>query len=562
VRENKSYINILHRNQYATFEDNNQNYFLGFSNKLNENAALGISVYSQWSGVVQEFGFNANYATAVKLGDESKLTFGTNVTYYTEGLDQNRVVVAATDTKISEAKKESKIAVQPAVTLSLGGFDFGLYATELFKYNQTTNEFLTNLSTKSVKASVQYTHQFLANRGLFANARLMPMVQVGKNKEGGLGYVGSLLLDLPNYGWLQTNFDDDYGLSLGLGFNLSKRMSLGYLLEKDLMTDDADLGWNHEISLAYTFDNHGSSMDAYADSSEDAKVDRIVRNYEEQILRLTAENKKNQENNNANLANRSFKNQISTEIEDDINGMAYENRLILDEMIIRQDSIEAARDAAFERRLKSLVDVLKKEIKENINPENKEEEMVPVPPEYTALAANTETNSTKNTVVSNQDSNDRFNDVQDFLKVNETKMSNARKVEEKTVEVVAETTSQPIVEKDANAREIKDYTKLPIKILNQSDIVGVKSGYYVIANVYSNKKYLNAFMQTLKEQGLDARQFYNKENGLHYVYLADYNYKEEAETAYVSNLNGKYNEEKWIMQVDDHSAVVNNIYED
>ena len=423
VRENKSYINILHRNQYATFEDNNQNYFLGFSNKLNENAALGISVYSQWSGVVQEFGFNANYATAVKLGDESKLTFGTNVTYYTEGLDQNRVVVAATDTKISEAKKESKIAVQPAVTLSLGGFDFGLYATELFKYNQTTNEFLTNLSTKSVKASVQYTHQFLANRGLFANARLMPMVQVGKNKEGGLGYVGSLLLDLPNYGWLQTNFDDDYGLSLGLGFNLSKRMSLGYLLEKDLMTDDADLGWNHEISLAYTFDNHGSSMDAYADSSEDAKVDRIVRNYEEQILRLTAENKKNQENNNANLANRSFKNQISTEIEDDINGMAYENRLILDEMIIRQDSIEAARDAAFERRLKSLVDVLKKEIKENINPENKEEEMVPVPPEYTALAANTETNSTKNTVVSNQNSNDRFNDVQDFLKVNETKMS-------------------------------------------------------------------------------------------------------------------------------------------
>jgi len=84
----------------------------------------------------------------------------------------------------------------------------------------------------------------------------------------------------------------------------------------------------------------------------------------------------------------------------------------------------------------------------------------------------------------------------------------------------------------------------------------------VIANVYKNKKYLNAFMETLKEQGLDARQFYNKENGLHYVYLADYNYKEEAETAYVSNLNGKYNDEKWIMQVDDHSAVVNNMYED
>ncbi|CAM3505552.1 PorP/SprF family type IX secretion system membrane protein [Zobellia roscoffensis] len=563
VRENKSYINILHRNQYATFEDNNQNYFLGFSNKLNDKSALGISVYSQWSGVVQEFGFNANYATAVQLGDESKLTFGTNITYYTEGLDQNRIVVAETDTKISDAKKESKVAVQPGVTLSLGGFDFGLYATELFKYNQTTNEFLTNLSTKSVKASVQYTHQFLANRGLFANARLMPMVQVGKNKDGGLGYVGSVLLDLPNLGWFQTNFDDDYGLSLGLGFNLSKRMSLGYLLEKDLMTDDADLGWNHEVSLAYTFDNHGSSMDAYADSSEDAKVDRIVRNYEEQILRLTAENKKNNERNNTPIANRGFTNSISTEIEEDINGMAYENRLILDEMIIRQDSIDAARDAAFEERLKSLVDVLKKEIKENMKPDV-EEEVMPVPPEYTALASNTVKDTPKNVTTAN-DSDARFNDVQDFLAVNETQMSGVSKqerIQEKTVEVVAETASKPIVEEDANAKEIKDYVKLPIKILNQSDIVGVKSGYYVIANVYSNKKYLNAFMETLKEQGLDARQFYNKENGLHYVYLADYNFKEDAKTAYVSNLNGKYNDEKWIMQVDDHSAVVNNTYED
>ena len=560
VRENKSYINILHRNQYATFEDNNQNYFLGFSNKLNDHAALGISVYSQWSGVVQEFGFNANYATAVKLGDESRLTFGTNITYYTEGLDQNRIVVADTDTKISDAKKESKVAVQPGVTLSLGGFDFGLYATDLFKYNQTTNEFLTNLSTKSVKASVQYSHQFLANRGLFANARLMPMVQVGKNKDGGLGYVGSILLDLPSYGWFQTNFDDDYGLSLGLGFNLSKRMSLGYLLEKDLMTDDADLGWNHEVSLAYTFDNHGSSMDTFADGSEDAKVDRIVRNYEEQILRLKEESKKNSQRNNSSLANRSFKNTISTEIEDEMSGMAYENRLILDEMILRQDSIDAARDAAFEERLKSLVDVLKQEIKENLKPQI-EEDVVPVPPEYTALAANTENNTSKKTIAK-QDNEARFNDVQDFLAANDTQMSDSTKEVEKTVEVVAETQTKPIVEEGADKKEIKDYVKLPIKILNQSDIVGVKSGYYVIANVYKNKKYLNAFMETLKEQGLNARQFYNKENGLHYVYLADYNYKEDAKTAYVSNLNGKYNDEKWIMQVDDHSAVVNNMYED
>ena len=296
VRENKSYINILHRNQYATFEDNDQNYFLGFSNKLNDRTALGASVYSQWSGVVQEFGFNANYATAVRLSDKNKLTFGANLTYFTEGLDRNRVIVADADNKLEDTQKESQIAIQPGVTLSLGQFDFGVYAQDLFKYNQTTNEFITTIGTKSVKASVQYTYEFMQNRGMLANARLMPLVQVGQNQDGSISYIGSMLLDMPDYGWFQTNFDQQYGLSLGLGFNLSKKMSLGYLLERDVLNDEADLGWNHEVTLAYTLDREHNAKGLFAEGSEDEKVDRIVRNYEEQILALKQEVEKNKAN--------------------------------------------------------------------------------------------------------------------------------------------------------------------------------------------------------------------------------------------------------------------------
>ena len=288
VRENKSYLNILHRNQYATFDDNSQNYFLGFSNKLNDHTAVGIGVYSQWSGVVQEFGFNANYASSVRLGDKSVLTFGTNVTYFNQGLDKNRVVVSTDDPEIADARKESKIAVQPGINLSLGSFDFGLYAEDLVKYNQTTNEFLTDLSTKSVKASVQYTHSFEHSRGLFENARLMPMAQVGQNYDGSLYYFGSMLLDLPNYGWLQTTVDQEYGVAAGVGFNLSEKMSLGYLMEKDLSSDDANLGWNHEITLAYKFKDDDLAI-SVADNSSDNQIDNIVRNYEEQIANLIEE---------------------------------------------------------------------------------------------------------------------------------------------------------------------------------------------------------------------------------------------------------------------------------
>jgi type IX secretion system PorP/SprF family membrane protein len=500
VRENKSYLNILHRNQYATFEDNTQNYFLGFSNKLNERTAVGIGVYSQWSGVVQEFGFNANYATAVQLGEKSALTFGANVTYFNQGLDKNRVVIAENDPQVAEARKESKIAVQPGINLSLGNFDFGIYAQDLLRYNQTTNEFLTNLNMESVRASVQYTHSFNTARGLFENARFMPLLQMGKHVDGSLAYLGSVLLDLPKYGWLQTTIDDRYGISAGVGFNMGKRMSLGYLMEKNMDKVDANLGWNHELSLAYTFKEDEDFGNAYVDSSTDSKIDRIVRNYEEQIAELMADRK----GESKKVKKRPSQNSASAE---DGNSLAYQNRLILDELILRQDSIEEARTAAFEQKFETVVRLLRNDVKNSI----------------------------------------RAN-LEDFNQEQEEKwvMNNLQKNID-----------------DAYASEKKKhFAKLPIKVLGDSDDIGVKSGYYVIANVYSNTKYLNAFMEDLKRKGISAKQFYNKENGLHYVYLADYDYKKDAQTAFVSDLNGKYSDEKWIMQVDNATATASNTFEE
>lgn len=499
VRENKSYLNILHRNQYATFDDNSQNYFLGFSNKLNDHTALGIGVYSQSTGVIQEFGFNANYATSVRLGTNSKLAFGTNITYVNKGVDKNRVVVSEQDPAISDARMESKIAIQPGINLSLGNFDFGVYAEDLFRYNQTTEEFVTNLSLNSVKTSVQYTHEFQAGRGLFKNARLMPLAQVGQNLDGSLYYLGSLVLDMPSYGWLQTTIDQEYGISAGVGFNLSKTMSLGYLMEKDLSSQEANLGWNHELSLAYTFKNENSMANSYVDNSNDSKVDRIIRNYEEQISDLLAEKDKRQKNAKFKV------DMINGKVDE--NTLAYQNKLILDELMLRQDSIEGSRIAAFEERFETIVRLLRNDIKDNIK-----------------------------------------SSLQNFASEEETYLASRNKEEER--------------ENKYRDFDAKHYASLQVKVLGDADVIGVKSGYYLIANVYKNKKYLNAFVASLEKKGLEPKQFYNKENGLYYVYLADYDAKQEAQVATVTDLGGKYRDEKWIMQVDSSTATASNSYED
>ncbi|MFS4418563.1 PorP/SprF family type IX secretion system membrane protein [Maribacter sp. 2307ULW6-5] len=500
VRENKSYFNLLHRNQYAMFQDNSQNYFLGFSNRLNDRTAVGIGVYSQWSGVVQEFGFNANYATSVPLGEKSALAFGANLTYLNQGLDKNRVVGQENDPAIQAAGKESKIAVQPGMNLSLGRLDVGLYAQDLLRYNQTTNEFVVRPGLEGLRASVQYTHPFTAASGLFKDARIMPLLQLGRNDRGNLAFLGSLVLDLPHLGWVQTTLDDRHGLSGGLGVNLGQRMSLGYLMEKNLTGQEANLGWNHELSLGYTFKEQQTPSKGYVDSSTDSTIDRIVRNYEEQIAALIAEQQKDD-------GKRNHGEHTGLPGADASLDLAQQNRLILDELILRQDSMEQARTAAFEQKFETVVRMLRNDVRNGIKASLAGMEAQ----QGARLAVNTRETATKG--------------------------------------------DQPNQAK-------REYVKMPIKVLGQEDAIGVKPGYYVIANVYSNQRYLKAFMQDLADRGIAAREFYNRENGLHYVYLADYDHKEDAQTAFASHLNGRYKKEKWIMQVDHAYATASNDYEE
>ncbi len=582
VRENKSYVNILHQNQYATFNDNNQNYFLGFGNKLNDNTAMGLGVYSHRAGVVQEFGLSANYATSVQLGRISSLSFGTNITYLNSGIDKNRIIASENDPEILDARKETRLALQPGLVYSVGAMDFGLYAQDLISYNQTTNSVITNFSDKSLKASVQYTHELNARRGLFANGRVMPLLQVHRDEEENFSIAGSVLLDLPDYGWLQSTLDDRYGLSVGLGFNLGKKMTLGYVFEKNFLKYGASLGWNHELSLAYTFKNDFpnrrkpivNSTYRKPTPSKKRKSDPLVKNYEQEIKKLKDEIQRrdqgiplgdqnsteemedlgindgsanqmlrlgsgNDSNSNCECQNTlAYQNHlilkellkkqyaknddskdhiinltVNTANADTVNKnddcqntLAYENRLILDGLILRQDSLESANKKEIDKRFDMLVRILKNEIKQYMKT--------------------------------------------DLQKLDDEQYETAvADIQEKTIYRI-------------NNAENKDYAKLPIRMEQQSGIAGLRTGYYLIANVYKNKENVDSFINELKHKGINAKQFYNEEKGLYYVYLADYSKKDEAEMAYTTDLEGTYLKEKWIMKINNNPATVDNLYED
>jgi hypothetical protein len=57
-------------------------------------------------------------------------------------------------------------------------------------------------------------------------------------------------------------------------------------------------------------------------------------------------------------------------------------------------------------------------------------------------------------------------------------------------------------------------------------------------------------MEDLKSKGLQAQYFKNPDNGLNYVYLAKYEENEMAYAAYQSKMEGKYQDDIWIMHVE------------
>ncbi len=78
---------------------------------------------------------------------------------------------------------------------------------------------------------------------------------------------------------------------------------------------------------------------------------------------------------------------------------------------------------------------------------------------------------------------------------------------------------------------------------------GLEPGYYLIANVFGTKKYFEAFMKKLSDEGLQPKSFYRAKNKYNYVYLKRYDSMEEGRKARDSKFGGRYSGKTWIYRV-------------
>ncbi|KAA2219270.1 PorP/SprF family type IX secretion system membrane protein [Maribacter flavus] len=565
VREDKSYINLLHRNQSVQFDDNNQNYFLSYSGRISDRTGLGLSLYTQRLGALSNYGVLANYAYGVKLSDKSNFTFGANLSYYNSGFDEGRATTVEEDPFLAGFQDQNLLSFQPGFNLSYGNFDIGAFAENLFDYNLKTSESLTDFSEKTYSGHLQYTHQFKNSSGILEAGRLMPLARVRMDgEEDNITLGGSLILDLPKIGWIQGGYDSFYGAAAGVGFNLNQRISLGYTMEKGLSNNFDNFGLTHEISFAYSF-------------TPNLTEDRVMLedDFEDDLVKNDFEPE--------NIA-------TNDEIEELKRKLA-ENDAIIEELMFRQDSLEANRQADLERRFNMVMKMVRNETNgERPDLERRAEEIFRGDESDVKLAS---AQNTREREIKPAENTNRNTSAQDALATNVNAASKAmddvtqsnNSFEEKgTSNAIVNTevsrTNRPKQEirREETKKDVLAYTPPQKNKVNQeqektvvqervksrkfNDLPNVTDGYYVVANVYKGGKYLDKFLNSLDAKGIQADYIDNPNNGLKYVYLQRYDTFEEAVAAHDSNFNGAYDGKTWIMNVENrytNEAYVNNV---
>lgn len=503
VNEDKSYLNFYHRNQWAAYENNYNTYLGSYSGRIGDRMGVGLSVYHQKFATISNFGLMANYAYGVKLAEKSNLTFGFNLSYYNSGVDQNDLNTAQeNDPLLAGLDGSSMLSFQPGMNLSLGSFDVGVYAENLFDYNLNTNQSLTNFGEKTYTGHLMYTKRFKNSLGIFENGKFSVLSRARSIAGDDLNLSGSLILDLPKLGWVETGYDDFYGVAAGIGFNLTDRISLGYTVEKGIDDQISNFGITHEVHFAYSFTPTLTENRVFEDLEQE---NQMV--YSEEAVQDTIKDK-------------------DAEIER-LRALVEENNMIIEEMMFRQDSMEEARQKDINKRFA----YMQKFVKDYASRENKaemEEQLQQFKKDLDEGVAFREPTIDTN----------RYKKREPVVKEPVSYAEEATLLASSDVNAMEEPAAVP-------ARI--DRSKPVLTSTSTQEVEGASKGYYLIANVFRKTENLHRFLNSLEDKGIKASYF--KKNGLNYVYLERFDDLSSAREAYETNMNGLYDGKAWVLRI-------------
>ncbi|TRX07360.1 PorP/SprF family type IX secretion system membrane protein [Flavobacterium gawalongense] len=266
VREQSTIVSFYNKRQWIQFDDAPQTYLFSYSGRFRENEGIAVGLFQQNYGVLTTFGAVANFAHNVVLEEDSNLTFGMNVGFYKSGLNKTKVVTNYPDPSLENIPSNALITVNPGINYGTAFLDFGLSVNNLILYNLKTSKTVEDDPEKSIEAHIMHTG-YLDTYGFFDKSKFSALVKTAFKKDKTV-ISGLMMFAIPKGIWAQAGYNTVYGISGGIGLNITPKISLEYNFEKG-MGSLSNFGSSHEIVFAYKFKSNNYY---YGDDEEEGSI--------------------------------------------------------------------------------------------------------------------------------------------------------------------------------------------------------------------------------------------------------------------------------------------------
>ena len=252
VREQNKYLSFYNKRQWVQFDDAPLTYLASYSGRFRENMGIGVGVFQQNYGVLTTFGGVLNFAYNAALNTDSNLTFGMNLGFYKSGINEGRVNTNFPDPSLDNIPSNSIITINPGINYGTAFIDFGISINNAVSYNLQTSEMIEDNPEQNIQGHFMYTG-YLNSRGFFDESKFSSLLRSEFKKDQTV-ISGLVMLNVPKGIWAQAGYNSLYGISGGLGLNITTQVAIEYNYEKGA-GGFSNFGSSHEITLAYKFKN-------------------------------------------------------------------------------------------------------------------------------------------------------------------------------------------------------------------------------------------------------------------------------------------------------------------
>ena len=509
-RNNPQSVALWTRWQWQTVDGSPSTLFLNYSRKLNEESGIGVGFLQHNTGVFVNTGGVLNYAYNLVMNSSTQLTFGVNVIGFQRKLAEEFIMDPGLP--IFEEKSNFILQIAPAVKLQLNAFSFGIAMENFIDRNLTAKE--GNASATGLIYMALASYDFpIAIFGDSSTSYIRPTLYYKRLPDFDNQIGLNTFFSTPKF-WAQVGYNNFYGISTGVGGYFFKKLSLGALVEFGTSADIKGQDPSFEIVTAFSFGQQVFEVE------EEAILETEQEQVNEELAVLEAQRKQD------SLAAVKAAELLALE--------QLQNQKSKDSIAIVSQQIELAKAQELaETKRKDSIARVNQQIeltKAQELAETKRKDSIRMAKEAIAIAA----------IKAGQEKSriDSLNAVKQA-----EALAEARKLRERNIQ-----DSINALEKEKAATEVVVLKKGEVYEEVASE-EGLEPGYYLIANVFGTKKYFEAFVKKLSDEGLQPKSFYRAKNKYNYVYLKRYDSMQEARQARDSKFGGRYSGKTWIYRV-------------